>query len=180
MKTQKIFLLLPLVLSFMMVSPEYGWCWHGYVVKVLDGDSLRVKKGGKVYEIRLYGIDTPEYGQRYRDQAKRFTKARTYKKTVSIEQKDVDQYGRIVALVKSQGRLVNRELVKDGLAWVYPKYCRDTKLCNSMKKDEKKARKAKRGLWKDKNPLPPWKWRLAKKKGSPLGFHREYRLPNWR
>lgn len=178
MPTKKILFMLTIVMAVIAVLPQYGWCWHGYVFKVMDGDSLRVKKGGKVYEIRLYGIDTPEYGQRYGGKAKRFTKARTYKKTVSIQDKDVDQYGRIVALVKSQGRLVNQELVTAGLAWVYPRYCLDTKICNSMQKDEKRARKARRGLWKDTHPLPPWEWRLATKKGSPLRFHREYSLPN--
>ncbi len=180
MATKRNFFLLAIVMTITIISPRCGWCWHGYVFKVLDGDSLRVKKGGKVYEVRLYGIDSPEYGQRYGDQAKRFTKARAYKKTVSIEQKDIDSYGRIVALVKSEGRLINRELVKNGLAWVYPQYCRDQKICNPMEKDEKKARKAKRGLWKDKDPLPPWKWRQSKREGSPLRFHREYRFPYWR
>jgi len=137
--------------------------WHGYVVKVLDGDSLRVKRGNKFYEIRLYGIDTPEYKQSYGKKAKRFTKSRTYKKTVTIEPRDVDRYGRIVALVKSQGRLVNRELVRDGLAWVYPKYCLEQPLCQEMKKEEARARRERRGLWKEKNPLSPWQWKRLKK-----------------
>jgi len=137
--------------------------WHGYVVEVLDGDSLRVKRGTKFYEIRLYGIDTPEYKQSYWKKAKRFTKNRTYKKTVSIEPRDVDRYGRIVALVKSQGRLVNQELVRDGLAWVYPKYCLQQPLCREMKKEEARARRERRGLWKEKNPLSPWLWKRLNK-----------------
>jgi len=37
-----------------------AFAWEGYVTKALDGDSLRVRKGNRVYEIRLYGIDSPE------------------------------------------------------------------------------------------------------------------------
>ena len=149
-------------LAFCMFT-SMASAWHGYVVKVLDGDSLRVKRGMKFYEIRLYGIDTPEYKQAYGEKAKRFTKSRTYKKTVTVEPKDVDRYDRIVALVKSQGRLVNQELVRDGLAWVYPKYCREQPLCLEMKKDEDRARKARRGLWKQKDPLSPWQWKRINK-----------------
>lgn len=153
--------------------------WHGYVVKVLDGDSLRIRRGTKIYEVRLYGIDTPEYKQPYGNKAKLYTRSRTWKKTVTVEPKDVDRYGRIVAVVKSRGRTVNRELVRDGLAWVYPKYCTMQPLCNEMKIDEEKARKLRRGLWKEKQPISPWEWkRLYKDSGG--GSHREYRFPYWR
>ncbi|NOQ47275.1 MAG: hypothetical protein GQ559_11510, partial [Desulfobulbaceae bacterium] len=119
-----------------VLSCSPAFAWHGLVVKVLDGDSIRVKRNGKIHEIRLYGIDAPEYGQGYGNKAKSYTRALTYKKTVTIEPMDTDRYGRIVALVKSQGRLVNRELVRDGFAWVYPKYCNRPSLCNEMKKLE--------------------------------------------
>lgn len=168
-------------LVLIMLVPANGWCWYGYVVKVRDGDSLRVRKGGKDYEIRLYGIDAPEYGQRFGDRARQFTKARTYKKTVVVEPMDIDRYGRIVAVVRSQGRIVNKELVDNGLAWFYERYCRDKQLCDPMEKSERKAREARRGLWKDESPVPPWEWKKqVREKGSPTRFHREYRLPYWR
>ena len=168
-----VWLTIAIVLS---CSPAFAW--HGLVVKVLDGDSIRVKRNGKIHEIRLYGIDAPEYGQGYGNKAKSYTRAHTYKKTVTIEPMDTDRYGRIVALVKSQGRLVNRELVRDGLAWVYPKYCNRPSLCNKMKELESKAKKQRRGLWKAKDPISPWEWKRRKKAtGSPAGVHREYHFP---
>ncbi|WP_457573033.1 thermonuclease family protein [Desulfolithobacter sp.] len=149
-----------LVLLYLLAAPlSPALAWHAYVVKVLDGDSLRVKKGNRILEIRLYGIDAPEYGQPYGDKAKRFASQLLYKKTVSLTSKDVDRYGRIVALVKSDGRLVNRELVREGFAWVYPKYCQEQPLCSSLKRLEYKARRARRGLWKAKNPVSPWRWK---------------------
>ena len=116
--------------------------WEGIVVKVIDGDSLRVQRNGKIHEIRLYGIDTPEYRQAYSNKAKQFTKRLAYRQVVTVEEKDIDRYGRIVALVMSQGKLVNRELVREGLAWYYPQYCLDQPLCREFQTLERKARKA--------------------------------------
>ncbi len=158
-KNNNIFFIFLLSLFFCLFTPALVLGWHGYVVKVLDGDSLIVRKGNRDYEVRLYGIDAPEYGQKYGEEAKRFTKAQTYKKTVTVEPKDVDRYGRIVAVVKSRGTLVNRKLVQDGLAWVYSRYCLDKTLCSAWGKEQKRAKAGARGLWKDKNPLPPWQWR---------------------
>ncbi|WP_051305817.1 thermonuclease family protein [Desulfogranum mediterraneum] len=146
-------------LFLLLVPGTRGWCWHGYVLKVLDGDSLQIKRGNRIYEIRLYGIDAPEYRQAYGQQARSYTSALTLKKTVTVLPRDVDRYGRTVALVKSRGRLVNRELVRKGLAWVYPRYCRERKLCAKLDKDQQQARKARRGLWRGEHPQPPWQWK---------------------
>lgn len=136
---------------------------HAYVLKVLDGDSLRVRMGGKTLEIRLYGIDAPEYGQRYGTRSKKYAQGLANKVTVTVVPKDMDQYGRIVAVVRSHGRMVNRELVRNGYAWVYPKYCLEEPLCSDLKEMELEARKHNRGLWKAKSPEPPWEWKQRRR-----------------
>lgn len=154
------FCIVVLVLTAGVISgPNSTWAGHAYVLKVLDGDSLKVRMGGKILEIRLYGIDAPEYGQRYGKKAKNYTRSLANKVTVTLIPKDVDTYGRIVALVKSHGRLVNRELVRNGFAWVYPEYCIEEPLCSELKSMELEARKYNRGLWKAKTPEPPWEWK---------------------
>ena len=51
---------------------------------------------------------------------------------------------------------VNHALVKDGWCWWYRKYAPgDTEL----ERLEKDAREAKKGLWADPQPVPPWEWR---------------------
>lgn len=135
------------------------------MVKVIDGDSLQVGHNGKIHEIRLYGIDTPEYRQAYSNKAKQFTRRLAHKEVVTVEEKDVDRYGRIVALVVSRGKLVNRELVREGLAWYYPKYCRDQPLCGELKRLEGRSRKERRGIWQDENPVPPWEWKRRQNSG---------------
>ena len=138
-------------------SPAYAW--DGYVIGVLDGDSLRVKKGSSAYEIRLYGIDSPEYGQSYWREARGLTRGLVLGKKVNIKPVDTDRYGRIVALVWHQGQLVNKELVRNGLAWLYPQYCQVQPLCSDMKTLEAAARKQGLGLWREKSPMAPWLWR---------------------
>lgn len=154
---------LAVTVLFCLLPLSTAYSWQGYVVKVLDGDSLRVKRGKEVIEIRLYGIDCPEWGQDYGNKAKRFTKAKMYKRTVNVEPRDVDRYGRTVALVSSSGRLINRELVRAGLAWMYPKYCKKQPLCSELKKLQNKAKKRRLGLWRAKNPVSPWQWKRQKK-----------------
>ncbi|MFX0202169.1 MAG: thermonuclease family protein, partial [Candidatus Hodarchaeota archaeon] len=54
------------------------------------------------------------------------------------------------------GSSLNRELVFVGFAWWYRKYAPDDRV---LEKLEAEARAEKRGLWADKNPIPPWEWR---------------------
>jgi endonuclease YncB( thermonuclease family) len=145
-----------------LLSPVLAW--EGYVIKVIDGDSLRVKAGRQVTEIRLYGIDAPEWGQEYGNKAKQALKRKINRKKVTVVQKDIDRYGRTVALVSSSSGLVNREMVKDGFAWMYPKYCRQQPLCSELKALEQRARSRRIGLWRGKNPISPWQWKWKYKK----------------
>ncbi|MBM9537448.1 thermonuclease family protein [Desulfobulbus alkaliphilus] len=133
--------------------------WEARVVRVADGDSLEVQRGSQRYRIRLFGIDCPEYGQPCGKEAGHFTRTMVMGKTVTLKTMDKDRYGRIVALVWSGDRLVNRELVRRGWAWVYPKYCLAQPLCTELKTLERSARMQRTGLWEERNPLPPWQWK---------------------
>jgi len=174
---KKVTLYVFFALVFFFLSVIQVSAWEGVVVKVMDGDSLKVRRDGKIVEVRLYGIDTPEYKQPYSNKAKQFTKKMTYNLPVSVTRKDVDRYGRVVALLTSRGKLVNRELVREGLAWYYPRYCTTQPLCGELDSLEQKARKLKKGLWRDKNPVSPWDWKRSQgKKGSKSWSGRYYSL----
>ena len=158
-------MILRLFLFFLCCLPlSSAFAWEGYVVRVLDGDSLRVQRGKKIVEIRLYGIDCPEWGQDYGNKAKKSLKKKIYHKNVHVTAKDVDRYGRVVALVSGSAGLVNRELVREGLAWMYPKYCLDESLCSELGNLQKKAKSRKLGLWRAKHPISPWYWKWLKKR----------------
>jgi micrococcal nuclease len=66
-------------------------------------------------------------------------------KTVRIVPRDTDRYGRTVAeVILPDGRSLNREMVREGLAWWYREYTpHDAELARL----EAKARAARRGLW---------------------------------
>jgi endonuclease YncB( thermonuclease family) len=159
---KKIAVLTLLVYLLPLVPAVYGW--EGRVVKVIDGDSLRVIRGKKTVELRLYGIDCPEWGQDYGNRAKRYAKSLLNKKEVIVEPVDVDRYNRVVALVTVSDKLVNREMVWAGLAWMYPKYCKKEPLCAELKKIENRARKGRKGLWQAKKPVSPWQWKWQNRK----------------
>jgi micrococcal nuclease len=56
------------------------------------------------------------------------------------------------------GRNLNHEIVRAGFAWWFQRYAlTDTEL----KKLEAEAREARRGLWADPKPVPPWEWRAT-------------------
>jgi len=69
------------------------------------------------------------------------------------------------------GRVLNHELVKAGFAWWYRRYAPDD---DTLVQLEQEARDAKRGLWVDPHPVPPWQWRV---KGKSPRDYRELRAP---
>ena len=80
-----------------------------------------------------------------------------FQQTVTVAIRDTDRYGRLVGeVLLPDGRSLNQELVKAGMAWWYRQYApNDTTLAQF----EADARTAKRGLWADAHPVPPWQWR---------------------
>ena len=135
--------------------------WHGMVVGISDGDTITVLHEGRGEKIRLYGIDAPEKGQAFSKKAKQFTSSMVYGKTVKVEPKDIDQYGRTVALIYVNGQSLNEALIKNGFAWVYRKYCKEP-FCDDWLNLEIVARYGKIGIWSEPNPIPPWDFRHGK------------------
>ena len=136
------------------------------VARVVDGDSLRVVQQHRSLEVRLWGIDAPEHGQRYADAAKSQCRRLVEGRTIVLRRKYVDRYGRIVALVWVDGRLLNRELVRQGTVWVHDRYC-DEAVCAAWNDLEQEARLRRIGLWRDDSPVAPWVWKGRQRSGRP-------------
>jgi endonuclease YncB( thermonuclease family) len=134
---------------------------EGKVVRVRDGDSIVVLREGLEIEVRLDGIDCPELVQAYGRRARRRTSDLAFGKQVRLAGKGKDAYGREVAEVfLPDGRSLNRELVAAGFAWWYRKYSTD----RTLEALEQTARKKRRGLWADPDPVAPWDFREAERK----------------
>lgn len=141
-----------------LLPPQRQVETEGKVVRVRDGDSIVVRRGGVGVEVRLDGIDCPELDQAFGRKAKSFTSGLAFGKPVRLAGKGKDRYDRDLAEVfLPDGRSLNRELVAAGLAWWYRKYSTD----RTLEALEQTARKSRRGLWADLNPVPPWDFRAA-------------------
>jgi endonuclease YncB( thermonuclease family) len=149
MRLQASFLLL-----FLVFNIAEAFSFTGEVVGVLDGDTLEVLHNGKAQRVRLHGIDCPEKGQPFGKVAKWATSALVFGRTVTLQPHATDRYKRVVAdIVLMDATHVNQRLVKDGWCWWYRKYAPDDLVLEGF---ETEAREAKRGLWSDIHPVPPW------------------------
>ncbi|WP_439881847.1 thermonuclease family protein [Pontibacter sp. MBLB2868] len=133
------------------------------VVGVKDGDTIVLLRNGEEVTVRLYGVDTPEKAQAFGQKAKQYTSDLVFGKQVRLIVHNKDRYGRTVGtIILPDGRSLNEELVKNGFAWHYKAYSTDKNLANA----EADARRFKRGLWQDPNPIAPWDYRKDKRSGS--------------
>jgi len=113
----------------------------------VDGDTIKI--GGR--SIRLHGIDAPESDQTCRDSSgtdyncgQRASRALSNKISgviVSCEWKDIDRYGRIVAVCRIGDEDLNGWLVSEGHAVAYTRYS------FRYVPEEIGARLAERGIW---------------------------------
>jgi micrococcal nuclease len=131
------------------------------VVGIADGDTFTALFADNHTErIRLHGIDCPETGQPFGKAAKQFTSSLIFQKKVFLIKKEIDRYGRTIAIVKLPGNItLQEELLKAGLAWHYVYFDKNTE----WSKLEGMARTQHTGLWNDKNQVAPWEWRKQKR-----------------
>lgn len=137
------------------------------VIKVTDGDTVNVLDADKkTHKIRLAGIDAPERRQAYGQAAKKFLANLINQKTVCVEWHKQDRYGRLVGVIKYQGRDINLEIMKAGYAWHYKKYQREQKPVDRAlySNAEIQAHSDVIGLWSEPNPINPSDWRKGTRK----------------
>lgn len=158
--------ILLLLLCLLLAAPACATeSLEGKVIGVSDGDTITVLVGRtQQVKVRLYGVDCPESRQAYGNQAKAFTAAAVFGKAVRVEVTGRDRYGRTLGIVYGpEGSALNRDLLINGLAWVYGKYCARPE-CAQWRNDESAARSAHRGLWGDVKLVPPWEFRKSAKR----------------
>ncbi|GAB4316469.1 MAG: hypothetical protein Kow0074_04400 [Candidatus Zixiibacteriota bacterium] len=116
------------------------------VAAVRDGDTIELSDGRIV---RYCGIDTPERGQPWYDSATALNASFVLGKTVRLEQGNdrIDRYGRMLAFVFVEDRMVNLELLKAGMAWCYF-FDGNLKYGPEMVRATRRAMQDKRGMWR--------------------------------
>ena len=147
-------------------QPRVAWSAPAYdlsgrVVRVSDGDTLTILDGeNRQHKIRLYGIDTPEWGQPFGRAAKRALSDRVSGEGVGIEVIDTDSYGRTVGVVYLGSEDINVAMVRSGYAWWYRRYA---PFSDELRAAEQRARAEGAGLWSDPGAVPPWEWRRRRR-----------------
>ncbi len=135
-------------------------CW---LAAVVDGDTLRVTCQGKPVTVRLHCIDAPEMEQNPWGENARQALQRLAPRLLQLKVIELDRYGRTVAEVftaSSDHRSLNLELVKNGNAAVYARYCDDSRFTQA----QKIAKKAKLGIWSRGGlQQTPWTFRHRQK-----------------
>jgi endonuclease YncB( thermonuclease family) len=134
----------------------------GKVIGVHDGDTLKILVNQRQTTIRLNAIDAPELGQPFGQKSKQALSSLVFGKTVLVEAKSTDRYGRAVGDARIDGRSVNEHMLREGMAWHFKRYDNNERLAEI----EAAARSAKRGLWIDANPEAPWDYRARQQAGK--------------
>ncbi len=130
------------------------------IATVTDGDTIKIDDT----RIRFHGIDAPESNQTclYGDGtpwmcgevSTNYLQGLLTNKSVSCEQKDVDRYGRIVAVCSIGDNDINAMMVDNGMALAYRSYSNDYVV------NEAAAKASSKGIWGGKF-IEPWKWRTG-------------------
>ena len=120
------------------------------VIKVSDGDTISVKilkngvLDGDLIKVRLYGVDAPEKDQDFGYESKKALMNYVMYKTIEIDVKSKDRYGRSVGVIYIGGRNINEELLRDGYVWYYEQYDKNNEKSRLLQEN---AMKNKLGLF---------------------------------
>ncbi len=148
------------LLTFVHYTARYK---NGLAIKrVIDGDTLELYSSKRV---RLIGIDTPEtrrfngvewteVDEPYSLEAKNFTQNFCRTGILRIEQdlQKQDKYNRILAYCFINDKMLNEELLRNGLAYLFFMQP-NGKYAERLFKAHCQAVKSKKGIWSDKNNI---------------------------
>ena len=128
-------------------EPEEPQNYNMTVTDVIDGDTFYLGNGDK---IRMLGINTPESGRPYSEEATDFLTNMILGKEVTLvndsKNDDSDSYGRLLSHVYINDTLVNYEIIKAGLAFWYP-YTSGTDMDEMYEEAQQYASNNTLGLW---------------------------------
>jgi endonuclease YncB( thermonuclease family) len=133
----------------------------GRVVGISDGDTVKILVEQTEKKVRLTGIDAPEKRQPFGQASKQSLSDLIYNKTVRVEERGEDRYGRTLGRILLDGRDINLQQVQQGFAWHFKKYAHTQPSGEAAIYDraEQQARSSRKGLWQDPRSVAPWEFR---------------------
>jgi micrococcal nuclease len=135
-------------------EPQYKYY---YVLKVVDGDTIKINIDGKTETIRLIGMDTPEtvdprkpvqcFGKEASDKGKELLSGQKVRIETDPTQGDRDRYNRLLAYVyRDDGLFYNKYMIENGYAYEYT-YNTPYEYQTEFKKAQDYAMNNNLGLW---------------------------------
>nr|2F0H_A Chain A, Staphylococcal nuclease [Staphylococcus aureus] len=131
------------------------------LIKAIDGDTVKLMYKGQPMTFRLLLVDTPETKhpkkgvEKYGPEASAFTKKMLENaKKIEVEfdkGQRTDKYGRGLAYIYADGKMVNEALVRQGLAKVAYVYKPNNTHEQHLRKSEAQAKKEKLNIWSEDN-----------------------------
>jgi micrococcal nuclease len=123
-----------------------------HVERVVDGDTLMLE--GHV-RVRLIGVDTPETKHPRKPveplgpEATEFTRSQVENRDVTLQfdRERRDRYGRVLAYVYVDGKLLNEEIIRAGFSRAETHYKFERAMALRFQQAEDEAREAGRGIW---------------------------------
>ena len=125
------------------------------VLRVVDGDTLLLEHART--RVRLQGIDTPEtvkegvavqdWGPEATQFTRKFVQDAGGRVGLEIDGETADKYGRQLVFVWHEGRMLNEELVRAGLAKAKLGYDYSEAKKRRLRRAERDAQSAGRGIW---------------------------------
>ena len=153
------YLILILIIT---ITPVYAEQYEATVIKVIDGDTLWIKKDNKHIKVRLSYIDAPELKQNFGIRSRNFLSNLVLDKIIEVNTNKKDRYNRHLGEIyihnTKESIFVNAKMIKSGNAWVYKTYANNPYLKNL----EDYAKMNKKGLWNEKKIIEPWIFRRNK------------------
>jgi micrococcal nuclease len=143
-----------LILNFAFITGYAEEEIKGTVSSVIDGNTIEIlASNNEIYKVLLHGVDCPETGQNYGEQAKAFLEKLLLHKSITILLRGKDRWGNRLGDIKVDGIPdPERELIRVGLAWT-------TEPNPELETLKDRARAQGLGLWSEENPMPPWMYR---------------------
>ena len=137
------------------------------VTRVIDGDTIKAQSHDVEIRVILVGIDAPEtskkkseLGQPYSQSAKEYLAELILNKTVDIKFHGLDKYDRALGVIVLEGKNINLEMVRAGLAEAYRGKPASKFNPFPYLSAEEEAREAKRGMWSlGDEYISPKEWR---------------------
>jgi micrococcal nuclease len=140
----------------------------GRVRYVFDGDTLSLVANDRIWRVRLEGIDAPEHDQPFGQHARDALVQLCDGKSVEVWIKGRDSYDRLLGDVYRDKIWINGQLVRSGFAWQWSR----GRQAERLDKLQREARRARRGLWAEPDPVAPWEFRRRQREAASVGAGR--------